>query len=261
MLICNLSYLALCVGLSLRSPTDKTAADGDGSAPSRTLHGIPLKWAGAFLLALLGATALNFGITYGLVILGDNSGAILPALYTRIAAYHSSPRYIAGLGYFLVGLFAAGVGFLATIAEPALQILGEQALEATEGRIGGKRLIVIVSLGVAFGTAVGLYRVIFVLPVLYFLMPGYLLAYLLSLVVTEEVSAVAWDCAGVSTGPLIVPFLLSLGVNLAKASSSADGFGIIACAALGPILAVLVDAVVRSSARLDKDNVVSSGRS
>lgn len=219
-------------------------SDSGGGSDAPPPTNLPLAWAGAFLVALFGAIALNYGITYGLVILGDSSGALLPALYTHIATYTPSPRYASSVGYFLAGLFGGGVGFLATIAEPALQIMAEQALEATERRIGGKRLTVLVSVGVALGTMTGLYRVIFVIPVIYFLIPGYVIAYLLSLAVSEEVCAVAWDCAGVSTGPLIVPFLLSLGMNLAKASASADGFGIIACAALGPVLAVLCDAVV-----------------
>ena len=54
----------------------------------------------------------------------------------------------------------------------------------------------------------------------------------------------AWDCGAVTTGPVTVPLVLSLGIGIAaaagKGDSSLSGFGIVTLASLFPILAVLL---------------------
>jgi len=57
---------------------------------------------------------------------------------------------------------------------------------------------------------------------------------------TEFMANVAWDSAGVTTGPVTVPFVLSLGVSLANAVGAEDGFGILTTASVGPIISVLL---------------------
>ena len=43
----------------------------------------------------------------------------------------------------------------------------------------------------------------------------------------EELVNLAWDSAGVTTGPVTVPLLLALGVGLGEAVGAAEGFGIL----------------------------------
>jgi hypothetical protein len=54
----------------------------------------------------------------------------------------------------------------------------------------------------------------------------------------------AWDCGAVTTGPVTVPLVLSLGIGVAAASSrgssTLSGFGIVTLASLFPIIAVLI---------------------
>ena len=50
---------------------------------------------------------------------------------------------------------------------------------------------------------------------------------------------VAWDSAGVTTGPVTVPLVLAMGLGLGKAVSAVEGFGILSMASIGPIIAVL----------------------
>ena len=57
---------------------------------------------------------------------------------------------------------------------------------------------------------------------------------------TEEFVNVAWDSAGVTTGPVTVPLVLAMGLGLGNAVSATEGFGILSMASICPILAVLL---------------------
>ena len=49
----------------------------------------------------------------------------------------------------------------------------------------------------------------------------------------------AWDSAGVTTGPVTVPLVLAMGLGLGNAVSAVEGFGILSMASICPIIAVL----------------------
>ncbi len=59
----------------------------------------------------------------------------------------------------------------------------------------------------------------------------------------RSILGLAWDCGAVTTGPVTVPLVLSLGIGIAnaagKGNSSLSGFGVVTMASLFPILAVL----------------------
>jgi hypothetical protein len=64
----------------------------------------------------------------------------------------------------------------------------------------------------------------------------------------------AWDSAGVTTGPVTVPLLLALGVGLAETVGAPEGFGVLALCSAGPIISVLLfglwfDVKARQAAR------------
>ena len=56
---------------------------------------------------------------------------------------------------------------------------------------------------------------------------------------SEEFVNVAWDSAGVTTGPVTVPLVLAMGLGLGSAVSAVEGFGILSLASICPIIAVL----------------------
>jgi len=76
-----------------------------------------------------------------------------------------------------------------------------------------------------------------------------LTAYAIALVLTafskEEVVAVAWDSAGVTTGPVTVPLVVALGLGISRGMGVGDGFGILSCASVSPIIFVLISAMLR----------------
>ena len=50
----------------------------------------------------------------------------------------------------------------------------------------------------------------------------------------------AWDSAGVTTGPITVPLVLAMGLGLGNATNAVEGFGILCMASIGPIISVML---------------------
>ena len=191
------------------------------------------------VLTVAGMCIFNLGLTYGLSRLGSESGSLLPAAFLHIASVESSPLYVFMIGLFLALVFSWFLGFGATMAEPALNALGITVQNMTQGVFKKSILMYAVSTGVAFGIALGLSKIIFDLPLAWILIPAYLLAVVLTALSSEEFVNVAWDSAGVTTGPITVPLVLAMGLGIGDAVNVVEGFGMLSMASIGPILSVL----------------------
>ena len=190
-------------------------------------------------LCVLGMIVFNLGLSYGLSKLGGQSGGLVPAAFTQIDSVASSPLYMFSLGLFIALAFAWLLGFGATLAEPALNALGATVETLTNGSFKKSTLMYAVSLGVAFGISTGVAKIIFQIPIAYLLIPGYVIAIALTIASSEEFVNIAWDSAGVTTGPVTVPLVLAMGLGFGKAIGAVEGFGILSMASIGPIVAVL----------------------
>jgi hypothetical protein len=190
-------------------------------------------------LCVLGMVVFNLGLSYGLSKLGGQSGGLVPAAFTEIAAVKDSPLYVMGVGLFIALGFAWLLGFGATLAEPALNALGMTVENLTNGSFKKQTLMYAVSLGVAFGISIGVAKIIFNIPIAFLLIPGYLIAIALTVISNEEFVNIAWDSAGVTTGPVTVPLVLAMGLGFGNALGAIEGFGILSMASIGPIVAVL----------------------
>lgn len=191
------------------------------------------------VLCVIGMIIFNIGLTYGLSKLGAQSGSLVPASFTAIESVERSPLYGVLTGLFVALGFAWILGFGATLAEPALNALGLTVENLTNGAFRKSTLMLAVSFGVGCGIALGVTKIIFNIPIAYLLIPGYLLALGLTWISTEEYVNVAWDSAGVTTGPVTVPLVLSMGLGFGNAVDAVEGFGILSMASIGPIISVL----------------------
>jgi hypothetical protein len=191
-------------------------------------------------LTIVGMCIFNIGLTYGLSRLGGDAGSLVPSAFMSIASVEDSPIYTYGAGLVIAMVFAWILGFGATVAEPALNALGITAEELTNGVFKKKTLIFAVSLGVAFGIAVGLSKLIFGWPLVWLVVPGYAVAIVLTVVSDEAFVNVAWDSAGVTTGPITVPLVLAMGLGFGNATNAIEGFGILCMASIGPIISVMI---------------------
>jgi len=190
-------------------------------------------------LAVLGMALFNLGLAYGLTPLGNQTGGQLPAAFARLAEIPESPLYPYSIGMLIVLCFSAVLGFGATIAEPALNAMGMTVQNLTNGAFPRVLLVRTVSAGVAAGIALGVVKILFDIPIAFLLVPGYGVALVLTLFSGEEFVNLAWDSAGVTTGPVTVPLVLAMGLGLGQAVDAVDGFGILALASVGPIISVL----------------------
>ena len=200
--------------------------------PGEILYGIGL--------TIVGMCIFNVGLTYGLSKLGGNAGGMVPAAFMGIDAVANSPMYVYGVGLVIALAFAWFLGFGATVAEPALNALGVTAEELTEGVFKKKTLINAVSIGVACGISLGLAKLIFDLPLVWLIVPGYLAAIVLTMMSSETFVNGAWDSAGVTTGPITVPLVLAMGIGFGNATNAVEGFGILCMASIGPIITVML---------------------
>lgn len=145
--------------------------------------------------------------------------------------------------FYWVYLFAAAVAFSTTMAEPALMAVAIKANTVSAGAIGVWGLRVAVALGAGFGVSLGCYRIITGLPLQYFIAAGYLVVIAQTMTAPKVIIPLAYDSGGVTTSTVTVPLITALGLGLAEAvpgrSPLLDGFGLVAFAALFPIISVL----------------------
>jgi hypothetical protein len=190
-------------------------------------------------LSVIGMIIFNLGLTYGLSKLGAQSGSIVPAAFTTINMVEASPLYNWLTGLMIAIAFAWILGFGATLAEPALNALGHTVENLTNGAFKKSTLMYAVSFGVGCGIAIGVAKIVFNIPIAWLLIPGYLTALALTWFSNEDYVNVAWDSAGVTTGPVTVPLVLSMGLGFGNAVDAVEGFGILSMASIGPIISVL----------------------
>jgi hypothetical protein len=179
-------------------------------------------------IAFVGLVLFLQGVQAGFIPAGDEMGKVLGGL--------DAAWVIIPIGF----LF----GFTATIAEPAVRILGSEVEEVSSGYIKSSVIVYTLSAGVAFFVALGMARMLYGWSLFYLLVPGYLLALLLLPFSKPDFTSIAFDAGGVATGPMTVTFVLALAVGAASAVEGrdpiVDGFGLIALVALAPILFVMV---------------------
>lgn len=192
----------------------------------------PVKVVVGFSMVLLGLYAFVLGLKLGLFPVGSLMAEQL------IAKNYNS----------LILLFAFLIGFATTMAEPALIAIGEQAEQASPGKLKGSVIRLIVALGVAVGITVGVYRIISGDSIHYYIMVGYVIVVLLTALAPRYITALAFDLGGVTTSEVTVPLVTALGIGLASSIEGRnvliDGFGLIAFASIFPIITVMLYAIV-----------------
>ena len=184
------------------------------------------------LISFLGLILFLQGIKAGFLPVGREIGA---ALGNSSFAWSLIP----------VGLL---LGFAATFAEPAVRILSSQVEKSSSGYIPAKLILYTLSISVALVTALGMTRLICGFPIYYIVVPGYILALVMLKFSKPAFIGIAFDSAGVATGPIAVTLIMAVAVGAAAELEGRDpvldGFGIIALIALAPILLVLVLGII-----------------
>ena len=106
------------------------------------------------------------------------------------------------------------------------------------------------SLGMSIAMVIGVARAAYGIPIIYFLIPGYLIAICLMFIVPEIFTAIAFDSGGVTSGPMTATFVLPLMIGICEASGRVnfnimkDAFGLVAMVAMMPLIVVQIMGIV-----------------
>jgi len=181
-----------------------------------------------FALTFVGLTLFLHGVDIGFVTAGEAIGRIIGS----------------GRHRWLLVPLGLVLGFVVTLAEPAIRILNVEVERVSGGYVNRHIMMAFLAAGVAVAVALSMLRILCGIPLWAMALPGYAAALALSFRVKPVFVAIAFDSGGVVTGPMIATFVMSLCLAAAGAVDGADplrdGFGMIALVALIPILTILV---------------------
>lgn len=199
-----------------------------------TLIWLPFESVLQFLVGVIfvstGFALFLIGVHIGLLPIGEMIGSSLPKTGS----------------IWMILIFSFILGFAVTVAEPDVHVLSGYVDQVSDGEIGKWTLIFPVALGLGIFVALSMARIIFKVSIKWMLIGGYTVVFALALSpwMPAEFVPISFDAGGVTTGPMAVPFILAFGVGVASVlrsdDQSADGFGLVALASIGPLIAVLL---------------------
>lgn len=135
------------------------------------------------------------------------------------------------------------LGFFVVAAEPAVHVLTKQVYEITSGGIPKRALSVSLMIGVAVSIGLAMLRILLNIPIMYFLLPFYIIAIVLTFIVPDIFSAVAFDSGGVASGAMTASFILPFALGLCASVGgdiAKEGFGVVAMVAMTPLVAIQI---------------------
>ena len=147
----------------------------------------------------------------------------------------------------IIGPIGALIGYFIVQAEPAVHVLTKQVNSVTAGAISRKVVLRCLSIGVAFSIALAFLRVLTGVSIMWFLIPGYATALLLTIIVPSPFPSIAFDAGGVASGPMTAAFLLPFAMGACKAvegNAATDAFGVVAFVAMTPLVAVQIPGLI-----------------
>ena len=167
-------------------------------------------------------------------------GVTLAMLYVRGGLMTLRELLLSELFLLLIPL-AALLGWFIISAEPAVGVLEKQIEDVSAGAIPGKTIKASLSVAIALAMAFSMLRVVTGISLLWFIVPGYALALILSFFVPDIYTAIAFDSGGVASGPMTATFMLQfmMGTSIALGGDVlCDAFGVVALVAMMPLLSI-----------------------
>ena len=155
---------------------------------------------------------------------------------------HMSREIATSKSIYKIAFLSFLLGFLITVAEPDLLILGSQIENASGGTLGSTLIVYIVSVGVGVMISLGVFRLLRNKPLNVFMTITYGIIFALAILVAEEFLAISFDASGATTGALTTPFVLAISLGMSKVTggkqSEENSFGLVGIMSAGPILSI-----------------------
>ena len=171
------------------------------------------------------AGATGGTVLHGKGTLGEVLGAGLATGWTRWLLIPLSML----LGWFIIS------------AEPAVAVLEAQIEEVSAGTIPGSAIKTSLSIAIALAMGFSMLRVLTGISIMWFLIPGYVVALGLSFFVPDLYTAIAFDSGGVASGPMTATFMLQFMIGASTVVGGnplIDAFGVVAMVAMMPLISI-----------------------
>ncbi len=184
-----------------------------------------LRIASGFVFTYIGLALFLCGVNVGFMPVGQTIGAgIAQSAYKWLLI----PIGMV-IGYFIVA------------AEPAVHVLTKQVEEISNGSVTQRMMSHALSIGVCVSVGIAMLRILTGVSIMWFLIPGYLIALVLTRYVSPIFTGIAFDSGGVASGPMTATFLLPFAMGACEALGGnimTDAFGIVAMVAMTPLITI-----------------------
>ena len=155
------------------------------------------------------------------------------------------------------------IGYYIVKAEPAIQVLNHQVESVTDGAISVSTMNRAMSIGVSISVGLAMLRILTGIPIGWIIIPGYIIALVMSRFVPKIFVGIAFDSGGVASGPMTSTFLLPLSIGTCAAVGGnlmTDAFGVVALVALTPLIAIQIMGLVYNykKGKISKSIVVNA---
>ena len=186
------------------------------------------------LFLILGLTIFLLGVDLGIQPMGERCGAEL-----------TKKRSL-----FLLLFVAFIIGFIVTAAEPDIQVFGDQ-VRSIFPSVNKIAITFVIAAGVGLFIMLGLLRTVLGLSIKWTFFISYVLLFLIAFFAPQSFIGIAFDSGGATTGPMTVPFIMALGLGVSSVSDDNDNsFGLTGICSIGPVMAVLLYAIVLKNSLL-----------
>ena len=135
------------------------------------------------------------------------------------------------------------MGWFIISAEPAVHVLNKQVEEISAGAVSEKAMGLSLSIAIALATGLAMVRVLTGISILWFVVPGFVIALAMSFFVPPIFTAIAFDSGGVASGPMTATFMLPFAMGACEAVGGnviTDAFGLVSLVAMMPLITVQV---------------------
>ena len=183
------------------------------------------------ILLIIGLTIFLLGVDLGIQPMGERCGAALTQKKS--------------LSLLLASAFV--IGFIVTVAEPDIQVFADQ-VRGVFPFVNKLAFTFVIAGGVGIFIMLGLLRSVTSLSLKWTLFISYTILFVVAFFAPDSFMGIGFDSGGATTGPMTVPFIMALGIGVSsvRAGKEDNSFGLTGISSIGPVLAVVVYAIIIS---------------
>jgi hypothetical protein len=180
-----------------------------------------------FAYTFIGLSIFLTGANIGFMPVGDSIGRGLAGMFN---------------GWLLIPVSML-LGFFIVKAEPSIVVLNKLVEQMSAGAIPASTTSTYLSIGVCAALGLSAIRILTGISIMYFLIPGYVLALALGFFVPKIFVGISFDSGGAASGIMMSAFVLPLCTGACEVLGGnvmTDAFGCVAMVAMAPIISIQI---------------------